>query len=366
MAVQKFIQDTQVSLVNHDLHNAASPKKPSSPTSNPQAENPVMALHQLLQTNNGAMEAEAYETEDKRWQVRIVARFNDKSLPFSHARTSNSKQKAKTEAARDMLTYLSDHPDVCQYLQVAVEGAAADTHVLPISESDYCHLFAVESAARSALKTSEWSGQSANLSQTTHEEATQLLENLFLGSSSMDVDTDPRQIKRQRQSTQGLGSSSSSDAINTEPLDQQPPQNASQGNVTYIKDEETFQPFNQPMEQPIDEVTTTRQEKIVKYFRKLFATHRLVLLKCRTEPGQSKTVFLSFVVQHQDELLVDIAIQQGGDSHTPLFHAKVVLRSKTKPNAFLTTEGCGRKKKDAEQQAFNKMIEIVTNWNAMI
>lgn len=365
MAVQKFIQDAFVCLVNHDLNNAANPKKPTLPPTG-QVENPVMALHQLIQTHNGTLETQAHETDDKRWQVRIVARFSEKSLPFSHARTSSSKQKAKTEASRDMLTYLSGNPDVCQHLQVAVEAAAeaADAHVLPISENDYCHLFAADTNSnhtRPALRTLEWSGESANLSQSSHEEAALLLENLFL-DSKMDVDSDPRQIKRQRQSTQEVDSSG---AVKTEAVDPQLQQPKST-NVTYIKDEDTFQPFSQPPEQPLDEMTTTRHEKIVKYFQKLFATHRLVLLKCRTEPGQSKSVFLSFVVQHQDELLVNIAIQQGGDSHTPLFHAQVVLCSKTKQNVFLTTEGYGRKKKDAEQQAFNKMIEIVTNWNAMI
>ncbi|KAL9540669.1 hypothetical protein MBANPS3_009553 [Mucor bainieri] len=370
-AVQHFIQDAVILLVNQDLDNAAGgPKKPPSPSSSSsQDENPVQLLHQQIQSNGGTLETQAQETDDKRWQVKLVARFNDKSLPFSHARTSGSKQKAKTEASRDIVTYLSSHPDVCQQLQVPVEGDAPDIHVLPISEQDYCHLFAehttTSSSTRPALKTLDWSGDSVHLSQSSHEEATLLLENLFL-DSKMDVDTDPRQVKRQRHS--------SSSSNTQEPVDstQQPssstpsPTAARPSNVTYIQDDETFQPFNQPPEAPMDEAAATRHDKVVKYFRKLFASHRLVLLQCRTMPGQSKTVFLSFVNLHPDELLVNIANQQGGDSHTPFFHAQVVLHSRTKSNVFLKTEGHGRRKKDAEQQAFNKMIELVTNWNNMI
>ncbi|KAG1094818.1 hypothetical protein G6F42_018680 [Rhizopus arrhizus] len=367
-AVQKFIQDPFLFLVNNDFNNAASPKKPISPSSSSltrsQDENPVKILHEMIQANNGTLETEAHEMPEKKWQVKIVAKFNEKSLLFSHARTSNSKQKAKTEDSRDILTYFTNNADVYQHLQIAIEGAA-DIHVLPISESDYCHLFAENTDTRPPLKTSDWSGDSVHISQSSHEEATMLLENLFL-ESKMDVDTDPRQVKRQRQSTHELRDSA---MVKTEPSEQQQQQllaDTMEANVTYINDQETFQPFNQPPDAPIDEATASRNEKIIKYFRKIFATHRLVLLQCRTQPGQSKSIFLSFVVQHQDELMVDITVQQGGDSHTPLFQAQVVLRSKTKTNVFIKTEGHGRRKRDAEQQAFNKMIEIVTNWNSLI
>ncbi|GAN03943.1 hypothetical protein MAM1_0051d03399 [Mucor ambiguus] len=378
MAVQKFIQDEFISLVNHDLNNAASPKKSIPPSSlTNQAENPVKVLYELIQANGGILETESHETDDKRWQVKIVAKFNEKSLLFSHARTSSSKQKAKTEASRDILTYFTNNPDVCQHLQVPAAEGASDIHMLAISENDYCHLFTENTTnTRPALKTSDWGGERLNLSQASHEDATLLMENLFL-DSKMDVDMDPRQVKRQRQSTQELSGSAIVKTESSEhqqplispsptsPLLQQPT-NTMESNVTYIKDEETFRPFNQPPEAPMEEAAATRQEKILKYFRKLFAPHRLVLLQCRTNPGQSKTLFLSFVVQHQDELFVDITVQQGGDSHTPIFRSEVVLRSKTKLNAFLKTEGHGRRKRDAEQQAFNKMIEIVTNWNSMI
>lgn len=364
-AVYKFIQEEFILLVNQDINNANSPKKPSSPSlSTNQADNPVKLLHELIQAKSGTLEAEAHETEDKKWEVKIVAKLNEKALSFSHARTNASKQKAKTEASRDILTYFTNYPDVCQHLQVPVEGEV-EIHVLPISENDYCHLFAettTTTANRPALKTADWSGDSVNLSTSSHEEATMLLENLLL-DSKMDVDSDPRQVKRARQSTQEADddNNNNSTAQQAEGGLEQPA-----SNVTYIRDEATFQPFNQPPEGPVDEATATRQEKILRYFRKLFAPHRLVLLQCRTTPGQSKTVFLSFAVQHQDELLVDISTQQGGDNHTPLFHAEVVLRSKTKINVFLKTEGHGRRKKDAEQQAFNKMIELVTNWNNLI
>ncbi|KAK4520002.1 uncharacterized protein ATC70_010246 [Mucor velutinosus] len=371
MAIQKLIQDAFICLVNHDLNNTTSPKKLLSPSSSTnQTVNPVKALYELVQANSGAIETEAHEIDDKKWQVKIVAKLNASSLLFSHARTSSSKQKAKTEASRDILNYFTNNPDVYQHLQIAAEGAI-DIHALPISESDYCHLFAENTNTRPALETSYWSGSSANLSQSSHEEATVLLENLFL-DGKMDVDMDSRQVKRQRQSTHGLSDSA---IVKTETLEhQQPlssptpslqPTNTMESNVTYINDEETFQPFNQPAEALMDEATAVRNEKIIKHFRKLFQAHRLVLLQCRTKPGQSKSIFLSFVVQRQDELQVNISIQQGGDSHTPLFHAEVVLRSKTKANVFLKTEGHGRRKKDAEQQAFNKMIEIVTNWNSI-
>lgn len=388
IAIKRFIEEALIIVVNHELDINTSPKKIVSPENT--NDNPVKLLHEMIQSGGGLLDTSASETPEKKWQVKIIAKFNEKSLLFSHTRISGSKQKAKTEASRDILTFFIENPDMYQQLQIPGEGNT-EIHVLPISENDYCHLF-LENTTHTAnsTKTNDWSNDpnSLHILQDGHEETALLLENLLL-DNKMDVDTDPRQVKRQRQSVypdmrqsemsgtipvkeESIDGASlpettqGSPSYNNAPSNQYQSSNLMESNVTYIKDEETFQPFNQAAAIPVDEAAAIREEKILKYFRKLFAAHRLVLLQCRTTPGQSKTVFLSFVVQHQDEMRVDITIQQGGDSHTPMFHAEVVLRSKTKNNVFIKTDGHGRRKKDAEQQAFNKMIEIVTNWNAML
>lgn len=388
IAIKRFIEEALIIVVNHELDINTSPKKIVSPENT--NDNPVKLLHEMIQSGGGLLDTSASETPEKKWQVKIIAKFNEKSLLFSHTRISGSKQKAKTEASRDILTFFIKNPDMYQQLQIPGEGNT-EIHVLPISENDYCHLF-LENTTHTAnsTKTNDWSNDpnSLHILQDDHEETALLLENLLL-DNKMDVDTDPRQVKRQRQSVypdmrqsemsgtipvkeESIDGASlpettqGSPSYNNAPSNQYQSSNLMESNVTYIKDEETFQPFNQAAAIPVDEAAAIREEKILKYFRKLFAAHRLVLLQCRTTPGQSKTVFLSFVVQHQDEMRVDITIQQGGDSHTPMFHAEVVLRSKTKNNVFIKTDGHGRRKKDAEQQAFNKMIEIVTNWNAML
>ena len=388
IAVKKFIEEALINIVNNELDITASPKKITSPGS--PNDNPVTMLHEMIQSGGGSLDTSASETLEKKWQVKIIAKFNEKSFLFSHTRTSGSKQKAKTEASRDILTYFIKNPDMCQQLQIQGEGNT-EVHVLPISENDYCNLFLENTTSdTNSTKINDWSSDpnSLHILQGDHEETTLLLENLLL-DNKMDIDMDSRQVKRQRQSIypdMRQSEMNGSTPVKEEPINgasileiaqgstnyndtlinQHQSSNSMESNVTYIKDEETFQPFNQAAALPADEATAIREEKILKYFRKLFATHRLVLLQCRTTPGQSKSVFLSFVVQHQDEMRVDITIQQGGDSHTPMFYAEVVLRSKTKNNVFIKTEGHGRRKKDAEQQAFNKMIEIVTNWNAML
>ena len=388
IAIKKFIEEALIIVVNHELDINTSPKKIVSPENT--NDNPVKLLHEMIQSGGGLLDTSASETPEKKWQVKIIAKFNEKSLLFSHTRISGSKQKAKTEASRDILTFFTKNPDMYQQLQIPGEGNT-EIHVLPISENDYCQLFLENTThTTNSTKPNDWSNDpnSLHILQDDHEETALLLENLLL-DNKMDVDTDPRQIKRQRQSIYPdmrqsemdgtipvkeesidgaslLETTQGSPSYNNAPSNQYQSSNSMESNVTYIKDEETFQPFNQAAAIPVDEAAAIREEKILKYFRKLFTAHRLVLLQCRTTPGQSKTVFLSFVVQHQDEMRVDITIQQGGDSHTPMFHAEVVLRSKTKNNVFIKTEGQGRRKKDAEQQAFNKMIEIVTDWNAML
>ncbi|KAI8641025.1 hypothetical protein BD408DRAFT_418957, partial [Parasitella parasitica] len=197
--VQKFIEEAFVFFVENEL-NSAFPKKAKVP--NGPDNNPVKMLYELAQAGNGTVEISYLDAPNKKWQVNIIVKLNEKSLLFSHARTSGSKQKAKTEASHDILTFLTNNPDVRQQLEISGDGNT-ETHALPISENDYCHLFDENTSianSRRALKTGDWDGSVnyAHLSQENHEEATLLLEKLLL-DNHMDVDVDSPQVKRQRQ-----------------------------------------------------------------------------------------------------------------------------------------------------------------------
>ncbi|CEP16303.1 hypothetical protein [Parasitella parasitica] len=199
-AVQKFIEEAFVFFVENELNNASSPKKAKAPNSSDN--NPVQTLYEMVKAGNGIVEISYLDTPDKKWQVNIIARLNEKSLLFSHARASGSKQKAKNEASRDILAFFANNPDVRRQLEISGDGNA-ETHALPISENDYCHLFDESTSivnSRRALKTGDWDGENncTHLTQDGHEEATLLLEKLLL-SNNMDVDVDARQVKRQRQ-----------------------------------------------------------------------------------------------------------------------------------------------------------------------
>ncbi|KAF1800314.1 hypothetical protein FB192DRAFT_1438582 [Mucor lusitanicus] len=145
-AVYKFIEEDFVSLFNQDISKANSPREPNPPSSSAkQDDSPSKLLNEMVQAKNGTLKTEEHEVEGENWRVNIVAKLSEKAPSFSHARTSASKKKAKAEASRDILTYFDSNKDVYERLQVPVEGEA-DSHVLPIRENDYCHLFSFDLA----------------------------------------------------------------------------------------------------------------------------------------------------------------------------------------------------------------------------
>jgi hypothetical protein len=397
--VEKLIEAAVLHIVGIELGLVQS-KKNQMERQKQEQDNPIYTLNQLIYTKGGTIDTTAQQAPSLTWEVKITAKFNASSIMFSHSRIAQSKQKAKTEAAKDILNFMNQRPDVYEQLQQPADGMS-EIHALPISEADYYRLAPIATSdnliqqvkqekkqQQSNSSTANWTGGDPNnihIPYTDDEDAIQLMSNLLLnGNNAMDVEmTDESPTKkRQRQSIFNAypdivtcnddndiasrpmpvptSSTSPHPEIKTEdPASeilaaiQQPPPAQPVSSVTYIKTEEEFTPFNQPTTTPV------YNEKTVAYFKNIFIPHRHLLIQTLSMPGQSKSVFLSLVLQHQDILHVEVKSQQGGSSHSPFFSAVVILKSKSKPQAFLKTEGMSKRKKDAEQMAFAKLIELL-------
>jgi hypothetical protein len=419
--VEKFVESAVIHIVGIEL-GLVQTKKTQLELQNQENENPIFAFNRLIYTNNGTIDTTSQDAPNRSWQIKITAKLNSTSLLFSHSRIGQSKQKAKTEAAKDILNFLAQRPDIYEQLQQPGDSMA-EVHTLPISEEDYYHLTPVTAIStdnlfqqprqqqqqqqqqqeqqqqlqnqQRTLNTTDWAGgdpSNIHISYTDDEDAIQLMSNLLLNGNSGSVDVEMSDEsptkKRQRQSifspfcdpvardnnddnsrtpfmpvpSSSAPPSDQHPVIKTEDsasailaaLHQPPPLPPTpRSPVTYIKNEEELNMFNQPFIAPV------YNEKVVAFFKKIFIPHRHLLIQTLDMPGQSKSVFLSLAVQHQDIVHVDVKAQQGGPSHGPVFNALVTLRSKLKPQVFLKTEGMAKRKKDAEQMAFSKLIQLL-------
>lgn len=398
--VEKLVETAVLHIINIEL-GLVQTKKKQLENQNSTNDNPIYALNQLIYSNNGAIDTTSQEASNFTWQVKITAKINSTSVLFSHSRIGKSKQKAKTEVAKDILNFLTQRPELYEQLKQPSDGTA-NVHALPILEADYFHLNPATPITNDELKqqgriqqqeplnTTDWVGNDPNnihISCTEDEDAIQLMSNLLLNNGSIDVEMSEESPtkKRQRQSIfspYGDSVSNNSKDENRAPpmpiptsaappnqnpnvkiedsasdilaaLHQPPPATQAEPVVTYKKIEEEFDPFNQPAPTPV------YNEKVVAFFKKIFTTHRHLLIQTLNMPGQSKSVFLSLVHQHKDVIYADVKSQQGGSSHNPFFNAIVTLKSKLKPQLFLKTEGMAKRKKDAEQMAFTKLIELL-------
>ena len=64
-------------------------------------------------------------------------------------------------------------------------------------------------------------------------------------------------------------------------------------------------------------------------------------------------------MQNQEKVFAESRAEQVGSSHAPLFTAEVILKSKQSSSVFLRTEGLAKRKKDAEQTAFYKLVQLL-------
>lgn len=131
--------------------------------------------------------------------------------------------------------------------------------------------------------------------------------------------------------------------------------------------QDTAQPTTAPEEALIDcynpfagvAPTVDNNPNVIAHFKEVFKSNRNALTVALGMPGQSKSIFLSLVLQNSDKVQCESAIYQVGPPHGPVFSAKIVLKSKRYGNVFIITEGVSRKKKDAECHAFHKLVNIL-------
>lgn len=304
-----------------------------------QITNPIYLLNQRIKSENGAVEFTATPLNGQQWCVKLLCRLTEQSCFFSHSRTASNKQRAKTEAAQDILNYLNANPMTVEQLRAPAPPNSGEAHILPIDINDYYQSPYSCQSSMSSVSTptdTKWPNSpemnSIHISAEDNDETLQRLSDLLLGGSAQT----PKEDQSKKRPRQNLFSASD---------DQEMP---------YIKQEEEYKTVQQSTEQ------NNFNERVVSFFKQMFDKNRSLLSMTKLNPGQSKSVLLSLVVPLQEILHVDIQTAQTGSSHSPLFHAQVVLKSKTKPNVFLKTEGVAQRKKDAEQQAFQRLIHIIT------
>ncbi|OBZ82716.1 hypothetical protein A0J61_09233 [Choanephora cucurbitarum] len=115
----------------------------------------------------------------------------------------------------------------------------------------------------------------------------------------------------------------------------------------------------QPNGIPVTNKTLNQDEKVLLFFRKIFMNYHRLLSQSLSLPGQCKSIFLSLVVQNQEKVFAESRAEQVGPSHAPLFTAEVILKSKQSSSVYLRTEGLAKRKKDAEQTAFFKLVQLL-------
>lgn len=109
---------------------------------------------------------------------------------------------------------------------------------------------------------------------------------------------------------------------------------------------------------PYDRPTPVIHPRILHYFRTLFRNNKGTMGHALSLPGQSKSIFLSIVIQHGDKVKCDSEVKQVGPPHAPVFSASVRLQSKEYHNVFIVTEATAQRKKDAECCAYQQLTTL--------
>ncbi|CAO3631901.1 unnamed protein product [Mucor hiemalis] len=383
-AVEKFIEHAV-------LHIAAVELGEATDKLHKQEEGPLARLNTLISKEGGQVEYTSHpailEGSVMQWQITLTARLCTSSQLFSHKRIEVSMRKAKNAAAKDVLQYFEKHPE--EYEKFKASGTTSNViHPLPILQSEYS---VVESnpptpSPTSAKKKNPITVKTENpydsdhfhVAYATDEDAIRKLSALLLNNS---VDEDMNQHQQQT-GLNGMMFSKTEPAttvkseIDYENVRQQllssntPPteQSAEMMDGETAKEENTD---TNTTEQPSHNVTDTPapmnpynkpapeiNPRILHYFRTLFRNNRGTLGHAIDLPGQSKSIFLSIVIQHGDKVKCDSEIKQVGPSHGPIFSASVRLQSKEYHNVFIITEATAARKKDAECHAYNQLTSL--------
>lgn len=363
-AVEKFIEPSLLQIIAIELGQTQ------------RKYNALEKFNILISQHGGSVKTVAAETPSKQWQVEVIARLKPTSALFSAKRTASSKNKAKSAATQDILNYFEKNPEI--YNQLGMAGVESDqVHPLPIEESDYSDA-GDPTTPNGTTNGSPVNPNNVHVSLNHDEDAVKQLSRLLLGDGSDSEDSDIAESptkKRMRDYSRPNGMTGMECMFPTadttaavkieEPIPTIPTNNDNTTTTTTattvtltmpIKQEGTDSNFNPYIG---SEQTVEINPRIVKYFKDIFKNNNNTLSHAITMPGQSKSIFLSLVVQNQDKVQCDYLTRQVGPSHEPVFSAEVVLKSKQYGNVIITADGVAKKKKDAECVAFQKLVKIL-------
>lgn len=353
-AVEKFIENAVIQIAAIALGEATAISQKMN-----QQDNPIQTFNGMIQQGGGSQTFSVQETASKQWQVELVAKLKENSVTFSHKRIASSKQKAKSAICQDILNHFEKHPDFLSQLQHDVEST--QVHPLPISEADYS---VVTESNNNYPSTMESDPNNIHVSFKQDDDTVSLLSKLLLGPSDMDQDEDMVEspTKKRARGLEGIFSTSQTDLV--QQIKQEDNTTEEQGQVDdHVVKEETN---GSPEESTIDTYNPFQTSqpaeinpKILGHFKEIFKNNRNTLSVALGMPGQSKSIFLSLVLQNGDKVACESETKQVGPPHSPVFSAKVILKSKRYGNVFIITEGVSRKKKDAECHAFHKLVNIL-------
>lgn len=338
-------------------------------TASSQNSGPIQKFHILIQNGGGSIKSIASETPSKQWQVQITAKLQKSSVIFSHTRIAQSKQKARSAICQDIINYLEKHPEFLKQLKHHVEST--EVHPLPISEQDYSVSTESNTIYPSTLN-SESDPNNVHISIGHDEDAVRQLSRLLLGcDSDNDEELIESPTRKRSRGVNEMFSSSSSESMDT--VENNIVKNEVKMETVQVKVEQEEESNMEILhsaptaESLIDsynpfigaEPTKEINPKIIKHFKEVFKNNRSPLAMALSMPGQSKSIFLSLVVQNNDKVACESETHQVGPPHGPVFSAKIILKSKRYGNVFITTEGVSRTKRNAECHAFHKLVTIL-------
>lgn len=101
--------------------------------------------------------------------------------------------------------------------------------------------------------------------------------------------------------------------------------------------------------------------QVIIFLKNLLRDNRTTLGYATNMPGAAKSHFLMIVQRYADKLQCGTKTSQIEPSHAPLFTAKVTLQSREYGNVVMTTQATARRKKEAEVQAFHKLVCLLVD-----
>ncbi|RCH79623.1 hypothetical protein CU098_004647, partial [Rhizopus stolonifer] len=385
--VEKFIEAAVVQVIHLQLKTAFAFK------------NPIWELNNLIATIQGDVEYSFATLEDNvQFQVIVKVRLASSGCIFSHTRIAYKKQKAKALACKDILNYFEKHPNVYeQLMQVASPQDSSVVYPLPIPKEDYVVADEFpypepatptpQSKAKSKNQPVNWSTNDPNhmhINPNDYQDSIQLLSDLLLGEGTEDnedvnmSDESPNKKKRTRDNKPPQLTERSEPHIKQEPdleaesvsllstIKQPSPRQSTLNHRISLQPliPEQISPQEQRIQTQTNNILATPKplelnEKVLIYFKKIFGNHQRLLHQSLSSPGQCKSIFMSLIVQNQDKVFCKVKSEQMGPSHAPLFTVEVVLKSKFDSQVFIKTNGIAKRKKDADQLAFCKLVEII-------